>query len=113
MSTTTDVEVDEAPEMFHDEAVEHGASDARYVQIFVILFLLTGVEVSTYFVDFGALHLPVLVVLMVVKFTIVVLFFMHLKFDHKLFSWVFCAGLALAVAVYGAALTTFSYWQNL
>jgi cytochrome c oxidase subunit 4 len=97
-----------------DETGEHGhASDALYVQIFVLLFAITAVEVSTYFVDFGDFHLPALLVMMVVKFAIVVMFFMHLKFDHRLFSWVFVSGLALAVAVYCVMLTTFEYWQNL
>jgi cytochrome c oxidase subunit IV len=97
-----------------DETGDHGhASDGLYVTIFGVLFALTALEVSTYFVDFGPLHLPTLLVLMVIKFATVVLFFMHLKFDHRLFTWVFGAGLVLAVAVYGAMLTTFSYWQNL
>jgi cytochrome c oxidase subunit 4 len=115
MSTTeSDLhELDEALPTEPDETGEHHASDALYVQIFVLLFAITGVEVSTYFVDFGDLHLPALLVMMVVKFAIVVMFFMHLRFDHKLFSWVFVSGLALAAAVYCAMLTTFSYWQNL
>ena len=41
------------------------------------------------------------------------MFFMHLRFDNKLLSWVFVAGLVLAVAVYIVMLTTFEYWQNL
>ena len=96
-----------------DNVGEHHASDLLYVQIFILLFALTAVEVSTYFVDFGGLHLPVLLTIMVVKFAIVVAFFMHLRFDHKLFSWVFVSGLVLAVIVYGIMLTTFQYWQNL
>jgi cytochrome c oxidase subunit 4 len=97
-----------------DATGEHGhGSDRLYVIIFVVLFALTALEVSTYFVDFGPLHLPVLLVLMVIKFTLVVMFFMHLKFDNRLFTWVFGAGLVLAVAVYCAMLTTFQYWQKL
>jgi len=96
-----------------DNVGEHHASDLLYVQIFIILFALTAVEVSTYFFDFGPSQLPVLLGIMVVKFAIVVAFFMHLRFDHKLFSWVFVSGLVLAVAVYGIMLTTFQYWQNL
>jgi cytochrome c oxidase subunit 4 len=114
MSTDTDLhEVDEALPTEPDDAGEHHASDALYIQIFVILFLITAAEVSTYFFDMGSFLLPSLIVMMVVKFALVVMFFMHLRFDHKLFSWVFLAGLALAVAVYIAMLTTFSYWQNL
>jgi cytochrome c oxidase subunit 4 len=114
MSTDTDLrESDEAPLTEPDDTGEHHASDALYIQIFVILFVITAAEVSTYFFDMGAWLLPTLIVMMVVKFALVVMFFMHLRFDHKLFSWVFMAGLVLAVAVYIAMLTTFSYWQSL
>jgi cytochrome c oxidase subunit 4 len=114
VSTTDDLqELDEALPVEPDETGEHHASDKLYVQIFIILFVVTAAEVSTYYVDYGSLHLPALMVMMVFKFAMVVMFFMHLRFDHKLFSWVFVAGLTLAVAVYIAMLTTFQYWQNL
>lgn len=111
MSTTETVTHDEVTEP--DETGEHHASDKLYIQIFLILFLITAAEVATYFVELGSWLLPSLLVMMVVKFALVVMFFMHLRFDHKLFSWVFVAGLALAVAVYVATLTTFEYWQSL
>jgi cytochrome c oxidase subunit IV len=96
-----------------DETEGHHPTDWLYIQIAIILALITAAEVSTYLVDFGDFLLPALMVMMVVKFALVVMFFMHLRFDHKLLSWVFVAGLALAVAVYVATLTTFQYWQNL
>jgi cytochrome c oxidase subunit 4 len=114
MSTTEDLhEADESFPTEPDDTGEHHASDWLYVQIAIILALITAAEVSTYVVDFGDWLLPSLMVMMVVKFAMVVMFFMHLRFDHKLFSWVFVAGLVLAVAVYIAMLTTFEYWQNL
>ena len=64
------------------------------------LAVITGLEVSLTYVDIGALFLPLLIVLMLIKFFTVVLFFMHLKFDNKLFSAMFYAGLGLAVFVY-------------
>ena len=42
---------------------------------------------------------PPLLVLSTAKFVIVVLFYMHLKFDHAVFSRVFFAPLFLAVLV--------------
>jgi cytochrome c oxidase subunit 4 len=48
---------------------------------------------------------------MLVKFFSVVLFFMHLKFDNRLFSLMFYLGLGLAVAVYVAALFTFEFFS--
>ena len=52
------------------------------------------------YIDIGALFLPVLLGLMVVKFFMVVLYFMHIKFDNKLFGRLFYIGLGLAVFVY-------------
>jgi len=40
----------------------------------------------------------------------VVLWFMHLKFDNKLFKQVFVFGLILALAVYLVMLTAFRIW---
>ena len=62
---------------------------------------------STYYLDFGRLFLPTLLVLMAMKFWLVVLFFMHLKFDAKIFGRLFWTGLLLALGVYAAALATF------
>jgi len=51
-----------------------------------------------------------LFVLMTVKFIVVVSYFMHLKFDNKLFSYLFYTGLILALAVYIGALSTFKFF---
>jgi cytochrome c oxidase subunit 4 len=94
------------------EAGEHEhPSDITYIWVAVWLALLTAIEVSTYAIDFGGLHVPVLIVLMAVKFGFVVAFFMHLKFDSKLFRRLFITGLVTALAVYLAALTMFHFWD--
>jgi cytochrome c oxidase subunit 4 len=90
---------------------EHGMSNAGYVRIALILAAITALEVSTYYVDFGPLFMPALMIMMAIKFVIVVSYFMHLKFDNKLFSWVFYAGLFLAIIVYIVALSTFHFFS--
>ena len=94
----------------HEDAQEHGMSDAGYIKIAIILALITALEVSTYYVDFGPLFMPSLLIMMVVKFVMVVSYFMHLKFDNKLFSFCFYAGLFLAVMVYVIALATLKFF---
>ncbi|MFM7771382.1 MAG: cytochrome C oxidase subunit IV family protein [Acidimicrobiaceae bacterium] len=89
---------------------EHGMSDAGYIRIAIILAAITALEVSTYYVDFGVLFLPALLIMMVIKFVMVVSYFMHLKFDNKMFSFLFYAGLVLAVGVYAAFLATFKFF---
>ena len=59
----------------------------------------------------GRAFLPILLTLMIVKFFSVVLFFMHLRFDSKIFSVLFYAGLFLAVGVYTVALFTFHFFD--
>jgi cytochrome c oxidase subunit 4 len=103
----------DAPEPHGAAALEHEhPKDSLYVLIAVILAALTAMEVSTYYLDFGPLFLPVLLTLMVVKFVLVVLFFMHLKFDAKIFGRLFWTGLLLAVFVYCAALATFQVFSQ-
>ena len=71
-----------------------------YLKVAVILAVLTGVEVGVFYIDaLEPAFLPIFLVLSVVKFFLVVLFYMHLKFDSRLFSGVFVGGLLLAVAV--------------
>lgn len=75
------------------------ASPKFYVMIGIILAVLTGMEIAAYYIPIPshALEVTILLVLSVIKFILVVGFFMHLKFDHNVFTLVFVAGLALAV----------------
>jgi cytochrome c oxidase subunit 4 len=94
----------------HADTHEHGMSDAGYIKIALILAAITGLEVSTYYVNFGPLFMPALLTMMVVKFVMVVSYFMHLKFDSKIFSFLFYVGLGLALFVYITALATFKFF---
>jgi cytochrome c oxidase subunit 4 len=102
-----------------DTAVEHDTtghaahaehSDLFYVKIAIFLAAVTGAEVVLSYAHIGALFLPILLVLMAVKFTTVVLYFMHLKFDSKIFSFLFWSGLFLALGVYIAFLATLKFF---
>ena len=112
MSTATDTHAHEAHEAHEGEHAEGHFSDLQYIKVALLLAFLTAIEVSTYFVDFGPLFMPTLLILMVVKFVIVVSFFMHLKFDNKIFTWIFYTGLVLAVGVYCAFLATFRFFMK-
>ena len=106
MNTTTE----QATEHDHADAHDHAMTDAKYIRIALILAAITALEVSTYYVDFGPLFLPSLLIMMVIKFVMVVSYFMHLKFDSKVFSLMFYTGLGLAVSVYAVALATFKFF---
>ena len=83
----------------HDEHGHH-PEPRDYVRIALILGVLTLLEYSTYVFDFGAVGIPLLVVLIVLKFVIVASWFMHLKFDSRLFGRFLYGGLAAALTLY-------------
>ena len=89
-------------------------SDLSYVGIAAILALLTAAEVATYYLEdeLGSVLIPVLLVMMVVKFAIVAGWFMHLRFDSNLFTRLFVSGLVLAVAVYLGTLAAFEFFSD-
>jgi cytochrome c oxidase subunit 4 len=100
------------PHEAHEHAhVEH-KPDSYYIIVALILAAITALETSTYWVDFGPLFMPALLTMMVIKFVMVVSLFMHLKFDNKLFSYLFYAGLLLAIFVYVVALATFRFFGS-
>ena len=90
----------------------HGATDKQYIVIAVILAVITAAEVSLTYLHVGPFFLPALLIMMTAKFLIVVSFFMHLKFDNRIFSFMFYMGLILAVGVYSAALATFQFFSR-
>jgi heme/copper-type cytochrome/quinol oxidase subunit 4 len=104
------VEHEHVSDVHHDE---HDHGDGIFWKMFVILFVLTAVEVA--WVETGwfsgvALWAP-LILMMFAKFWIVAAYFMHLKFDlwilnGRLFTWAFVGSLILAIAVYAAVFAT-------
>jgi cytochrome c oxidase subunit 4 len=109
MTTTEPAEVPadqaESEEGEHLSYEEH--SDREYFTIAAVLALLTALEVTASYIDVGPMFIPLLIVLMVIKFALVVLFFMHLRHDARVFHFLFWSGVILAVGVYVAALATF------
>jgi len=92
-------------------AHEGGHAAVRtYVLIGAILTVVTAAEVAIFYIPaLAPVLVPVLITLSVGKFALVVLFFMHLKFDSSLFSRVFFAPLALAVVLAISLLLLFKY----
>ena len=90
----------------------HGATDKQYIVIAAVLAVITAMEVTISYVHIGPLFLPVLLILMALKFVTVVSYFMHLKFDNKIFTFMFYMGLTLAVFVYCVALSTFHFFSG-
>jgi cytochrome c oxidase subunit IV len=101
-----------AIESVHAEEHAH-PSAAKYIQIAIILGIITGGEVAVYYLHDLAPVLPqILVAMSALKFGIVAAYYMHLKFDHKLFTWFFCGGLALAASIILALMTLMGTWTH-
>jgi cytochrome c oxidase subunit IV len=76
-----------------------------YLLIGGILAVLTFVEVAVFYIEaLGAAEIPLLVLLSTAKIILVVLYFMHLKMDHKALTWIFVSGVVLAVFMVSALL---------
>ena len=86
-------------------------SDSVYIVVALVLAALTALEVGIYYLKGGTVNTAALLVLMVAKFAIVVLFFMHLRFDSKIFRRLFVMGLALAGGIYTIVLFTFGIFH--
>lgn len=79
----------------------------EYAQIGVVLAIITALEVALYYIEVGrTLLVATLLVMSGIKFALVVLWFMHLKFDNRLFSSLFVLGFLLALSLFAVALAT-------
>jgi cytochrome c oxidase subunit 4 len=79
----------------------------EYVRVGLTLGAITAVEVIIYYFNIPrALFVSMLMALSLTKFMIVVMWFMHLKFDSRLLSTVFATGLLAAMAVFTVVLVT-------
>lgn len=95
----------------HDGTHEH-PTWKQYKWVALWLTLITVVEVWLYYLPaFVATHwfVPTLLILSALKFTIVVLFYMHLRYDHRLFRALFTGPLAIAATTIVALLFLFSH----
>ena len=97
----------EAHEGAHDHVHHPGWS--TYWKVALILTIITIVEVWVYYTPFveHRLFVPSLLAMSAGKFIIVVMFYMHLKFDPRLFSALFVMPLIIAAGVIIALLFLF------
>jgi cytochrome c oxidase subunit 4 len=88
----------------------HHPSWKTYVIVGVFLTLITAVEVWVYYVPAiveSRVFVPLLLVMSAVKFVTVVLFYMHLKYDHKIFRALFTGPFLIAAGTLFAFLFLF------
>ena len=93
--------------------VEHAHPTwSTYWKVALILTLITVAEVWAYYIPSfvaGRGFIPTLLILSALKFTIVVMFYMHLKYDHRLFRVLFTGPLLIAALTLLALMFLFGH----
>ena len=85
-------------------------TNRQYVKVAIFLAVVTALEVGIYYVPaLEGVLVPFLVSFAVVKFVLVALWFMHLRFDNRIFRRLFLVGLITAVIVFPIVLATFLF----
>lgn len=109
MSTdATAGQTDGSTEAEHDDH-EHG-SVAGYIMIGVILAVVTFVEVAIFYMEaIETFEVPLLIILSLAKVVLVVMYFMHLKMDHRALTGLFMSGVVLAVFMVSALVVLYHF----
>ncbi len=69
----------------------------NYLFVFMTLAVFTLFETLASYMQEPVIKIPILIILSVVKAVLVLLYFMHLKSDSKVFSYLFVAGCLLSI----------------
>lgn len=84
--------------------VEH--KQPNYLGIFVVLVILTMIEIGVTFTSLP--RIPILIPLAILKAGLVVLFYMHLRFDRGIFSLIFLIGVLMGISLILALILLFA-----
>jgi cytochrome c oxidase subunit 4 len=91
-------------------AAEGGhATVATYLRVGVVLTVVTAIEVATLYIPGipGLLLVLSLIVMSIVKFALVVGFYMHLRYDPQVLRALFVGPLLIAIAIILALMALF------
>ena len=80
----------------------------QYLGVAAALLVITAGEVAIFYLRaMRPVLVPSLLTLAVVKFSLVALFFMHLRTDHRLFAWLVVTPLVIATLLILALMKLF------
>lgn len=87
---------------------DHVSSVGLYVTIFLTLMVLTGVTVFSAFIDLGYLNFPVAMLIAGFKASLVVWYFMHVKYQSHLTKLTVATGLFFLAILLGMTLIDYA-----
>jgi cytochrome c oxidase subunit 4 len=87
--------------------MSHISPKSTYYTIFGALMVLTTVTVAVAFDDLGALNFPVALGIAITKATLVVLFFMHVKYASQLAKMFVAMAFFFLIILFGLTLTDY------
>jgi len=85
----------------------HISPKSSYYTIFGSLMVLTAVTVSVAFLNLGVLNFPVALSIAILKATLVILFFMHVKYSSKLTKLICGVSFFFLVLLFGLTMTDY------
>ena len=85
----------------------HISPKSVYYTIFGALMVLTAITVAVAFQPLGVLNFPVAITIAITKATLVVLFFMHVKYSSKLTKMIVAMSLFFLMTMFGLTLTDY------
>ncbi|MFO7893806.1 MAG: cytochrome C oxidase subunit IV family protein [Longimicrobiales bacterium] len=84
-----------------------------YLVVAAVLTVITALEVAIFYIPaLSGVIVPLLLTLSAGKFVLVVMFYMHLKMDSRIFTGVFLAPMLLAVFLVVALILLFNVLPN-
>src|SRR5687767_625843 len=85
----------------------HISPKSTYYAIFGALMVLTGVTVAVAFVNLGVFNFPIALGIAITKATLVILFFMHVKYSSKLTKLFVAMAFFFMSILFGLTLTDY------
>jgi cytochrome c oxidase subunit 4 len=85
----------------------HISPKPTYYAIFGALMVLTGVTVGVAFINLGALNFPVALAIAILKATLVILFFMHVKYSSRLTKLICGSAFFFLLVLFGLTMTDY------
>jgi cytochrome c oxidase subunit 4 len=87
--------------------MSHIAPTSSYLTVFGTLMVLTTVTVVAAFTNLGSLNFPIAIAIAITKATVVVLFFMHVKYSSKLTKFVVGSSVFFLITLFGLTFTDY------